>query len=89
MAAPTGRITAVTAIRSSVRTLSKTYHLGLTIGLLALRSNPTEYKFAYIVFLESDLLGTNLTDLQVYKTHWGSLGKPEWFHVPLQGAEGP
>lgn len=88
MAAPSGLTATAAAIRGSVKTLAAPDRVALTIGLIASRQNPTDYKFAYNGFLGPDLSSTSWADLKVYEMKWGSLGQPQAFRVPGEGADG-
>ena len=76
------------ALRSAVNGLNTPDRVALTIGLIASRPNPTDHKFAYNGFLGPDLSSTTWADLDVYDTVWGSLGTPDAFRIPGEGADG-
>ncbi|KAL8380588.1 hypothetical protein RB595_005047 [Gaeumannomyces hyphopodioides] len=60
-----------------------------TIGLMASRRDPTDYKMAYRAFLGPDVVATSWADVAVYGTAWGGvLGAPEGFRAPGDGADG-
>lgn len=89
MKASNGLVTAAAAIRSALKRLSKPDYMARVIGLLASRPDPTdEYKSTYKAFLGPDLVSTSWANLDVYGTEWGSLGWPEWFHIPLENYDG-
>ncbi|ETN42175.1 uncharacterized protein HMPREF1541_04116 [Cyphellophora europaea CBS 101466] len=83
-----GLATAAAALRSAVNGLNTPDRVALTIGLIASRPNPTDHKFAYNGFLGPDLSSTTWADLDVYDTVWGSLGTPDAFRIPGEGADG-
>jgi trichothecene 3-O-acetyltransferase len=83
-----GLAAGATAIRASVNRSNTPDRLSKMIGLIASRSDPTDFKFAYNGFLGPDLSSTSWTDLTVYESEWGSLGRPQAFRVPGEGSDG-
>ncbi|KAK2759853.1 hypothetical protein FQN54_002587 [Arachnomyces sp. PD_36] len=80
---------ASTSIRESLQVFKTPNRVQLTIGLIDSRPDPTDYKLAYNGFLGPDISFTTWSDLQVYEDFWGELlGKPEFFRMPGEGADG-
>jgi trichothecene 3-O-acetyltransferase len=76
------------AIRASVNRSNTPDRISRMIGLLASRPDTTDFKFAYNGFLGPDLSSTSWTDLTVYDSEWGSLGRPQALRVPGEGSDG-
>jgi len=65
---------AATTIRASINAFNTPNRVLLTLGLIASRPDPTDYKFAYNRFLGPDQSTTTWADFGVYEMEWGSLG---------------
>jgi trichothecene 3-O-acetyltransferase len=88
LTSPLSLAAAAAAIRTSINAFNTPNRVLLTLGLLASRSDATDYKFAYNGFLGPDLSATTWADFGVYEMEWGSLGKPECFRIPGEGMDG-
>jgi hypothetical protein len=79
---------ATSAIRKSLHKLAdKPNRISLTIGLMD-QYDTTELKYAYNGFLGPDVMATSWTDVGIYNSVWGDLGKVESFRVPGEGSDG-
>jgi Transferase family len=84
----TGLCQATAALRSALKSTHKPSRVPLTIGLLSSRPNAQDFKFAANAFLGPDITMTSWAGLGVREREWGSLGRPEGFRVPYEGADG-
>lgn len=69
-----GHTQGAAAIRASINDIGKPDRIASTIGLLASRPDPTDFKFAYNAFLGPDISTTSWAQLACYERQWGSLG---------------
>ncbi|SPO01824.1 related to trichothecene 3-O-acetyltransferase [Cephalotrichum gorgonifer] len=79
---------AAAAVRNSLGVFGSPARVPLTIGLLASRPDPTDFRLAYHAFLGPDVVATSWADLKVYEKSWGALGTVGAFRVPGEGADG-
>jgi hypothetical protein len=85
---PDGLKIATSTIRKSLHRLAdQPNHISLTIGLMD-QYDTTELKYAYNGFLGPDVMATSWTDVGIYNSVWGDLGKVESFRVPGEGSDG-
>ncbi|EHL03253.1 hypothetical protein M7I_0468 [Glarea lozoyensis 74030] len=54
----------------------------------ALFANAQDFQFAVKAFLGPDVTMTSWADLKIRDRDWGSLGTPEGFKIPYEGADG-
>ncbi|KAL2067745.1 hypothetical protein VTL71DRAFT_15841 [Oculimacula yallundae] len=84
----TGLSLAATSIRSASKAIHAPCRVPRTIGLLSSRANAQDFKFAARGFLGPDITASSWADLRVREREWGSLGRPEGFRMPYEGADG-
>jgi hypothetical protein len=85
---PDGLKIATSTIRKSLHRLTnQPNHISLTIGLMD-QYDTTELKYAYNGFLGPDVMATSWTNIGIYNSVWGDLGKVESFRVPGEGSDG-
>ncbi|KAM0402765.1 hypothetical protein ACHAPZ_004256 [Fusarium culmorum] len=75
-------------IRRSLAAFTNPSRVSATIGLLDSRTNPTDYKLAFNVFLGPDVVESSWTDLGVYGNVWGAMGMLDAFRIPGEGSDG-
>ncbi|KAK8102142.1 hypothetical protein PG984_015288 [Apiospora sp. TS-2023a] len=80
---------AAAAIRKSLQRFESPSHVAETVGLLASRADPSDFKHAFHAFLGPDVVASSWADVKVYDQNWGGeLGSPELFRFPGDGADG-
>jgi hypothetical protein len=84
----TGLRQAAAALRSALNATLEPSRVSRTIVLLSSRQNPQDFQFAVRAFLGPDITMTSWADLKIRDRDWGSLGSPEGFKIPYEGADG-
>ncbi|KAK8067455.1 hypothetical protein PG996_006567 [Apiospora saccharicola] len=80
---------AAAAIRDSLQRFESPSHVAETVGLLASRADPSDFKHAFHAFLGPDIVASSWADVKVYDHNWGGeLGSPQLFRFPGDGADG-
>jgi hypothetical protein len=87
LAAESGLKEAAAAIRASIAAVDAR-RVARSVGLIASRADPTDYKYTFNYFLGPDVVSTSWTRFGVYDRSWGALGKPDSFRIPGEGADG-
>ncbi|EPE28217.1 hypothetical protein GLAREA_09337 [Glarea lozoyensis ATCC 20868] len=84
----TGLPQAAAALRAALNATHEPSRVSRTIGLLSSRQNAQDFQFAVKAFLGPDVTMTSWADLKIRDRDWGSLGTPEGFKIPYEGADG-
>ncbi|KAF9772967.1 hypothetical protein IL306_009283 [Fusarium sp. DS 682] len=77
------------AMRRSLKDFNSPGRVTSTIGLLASRPDPTDFKLAFHGFLGPDVVESSWADLGVYGYRWGgAIGSLDAVRIPGEGSDG-